>query len=102
RKPERPAIADTDLLTVRDRAERNEGDHQRFLMPDDLGVRLLGVVAERDDAEDDAGAILPLAEAEVVVAEARLGDAPRIRVIVDDDRTAHNGRALADLLRRDE
>lgn len=66
------------------------------LMTHDLGVWLLGVIAERNDSENDAGATLPLPKAEVVVAEPSLGDTPGVRVIVHDHRTGHDLRTLRD------
>src|SRR4051794_21021967 len=92
REPERTPIPDADLLPLSNRAKLHERHCLLRLVADDLRVRLLCVIAERDDAEDDARAVLPIAEAEVVVPEPRLRDAPRVGIVIDDHRAGHDRR----------
>src|SRR5687768_18155130 len=61
-EPERPPIPDRDLLTRGNRPERDQRHLLIGFAADDLRIRRLGVVAERDDAEDYAGALSAFAE----------------------------------------
>src|SRR5690349_8759034 len=102
REPERTPIANADLLALGDGADGRQRHHLLRLVADDLRVGFLRVIAERDHAEDDARPVLPVAEAEVVVPETRLRDAPRILIVVDDHRARHDRRAGGNSLRRHE
>src|SRR3954470_17499874 len=102
REPERAPIADADLLPLGNRAKRHQRHRLLRFVADDLRVRLLRMVAERYDAKNDARAVLPIAEAEVVVPEPRLRDAPRVGIVIHDHRAGYDRRTDGNLLRRHE
>src|SRR5689334_18766328 len=86
-EPDRSAVPYAYFLSRRDGAERDQRHRLLVFLADQLRVRRVAVVAQRDDAKDDARPLSVTAEAEVVVAEARLFDPPGV------GRVVHNHRA---------